>query len=74
MAFSSEAERQAVLPKHFDVFQERERARRRDIFDERLFGDPQRPRLVPEQRVVVADAVGDLEMVRRVERDALVAA
>ena len=38
-----------------------------------LFGDPHRPRLVPQQRMVEADAVGDLEVIRRVERDALVA-
>ena len=30
------AERQAVLPQHLDVLQERERARRRDLLDERL--------------------------------------
>ena len=39
-----------------------------------LLGDAQRPRLVPQQRMVEADAVGDLEVIRRVERDALVAA
>ena len=39
-----------------------------------LFGDAQRPRLVAQQRMVEADAVGDLEVIRRIERDALVAA
>ena len=39
-----------------------------------LFGDAQRARLMPQQRMVVADAVGDLEVIRRIERDALVAA
>ena len=34
------AEREAVLPKHLHVLQERERARRRDLLDEALFGDP----------------------------------
>ena len=68
------AERQAVLPQHLDVLEERERARRRDFLDERFFGDPQRPRLMPQERVIVADAVGDLEVIRRIERDALVAA
>ena len=39
-----------------------------------VLGDAQRPRLMPQQRMVVADAVGDLEVIRGVERDALVAA
>ena len=56
------AERQAVLPQHLDVLQERERARRRDLLEKGLLGDAQRPGLMPQERVVVADAVGDLEM------------
>ena len=68
------AERQAVLPQHLDVLEEREGARRRQLLGERFLGDAQRARLVPQQRVIVADAVGDLEVIRRVERDALVAA
>jgi hypothetical protein len=71
---SEPPERQAVLPQHLDVLEERERARRRELFDERLFGDAQRARLVPQQRMIVADAVGDLEVIRRIQRDALVAA
>ena len=39
-----------------------------------LLGDPHRARLVPQQRMIEADAVGDLEVIRRIERDALVAA
>jgi hypothetical protein len=74
MAFERPAKGQPVLPQHLDVLQEREGARRRDVLDEAVFGDAQRARLVPQQRVVVADAVGDLEVVRRVERDPLVAA
>ena len=57
------AERQTVLPQHFDVLQERERSRRRDLFDEALFGDSERSRLMTQQRMVVADAVGDLEVI-----------
>src|SRR5690349_10522842 len=72
--FERAAERQAVLPQHLDVLQERERPRRRDLLDERLLGDAQGPRLMTKQRVIVADAVSDLEMIRRVDRDALVAA
>ena len=34
--------------------------------------DPHRPRLVPQQRMVEADAVGDLEVIRRIQRDPLV--
>src|SRR5262249_11839367 len=43
------AEREAVLPHHLDILEERERARRRDLLDERVLGDPQRPRLMTEQ-------------------------
>jgi hypothetical protein len=68
------AEREAVLTQHLDVLEEREGARRRDLLDERLLGDAERARLVPQQRVVVADAVGDLEVIRREQRNPLVAA
>src|SRR5205814_5905876 len=68
------AERETVLTQHLDVLEERKGPRRRDLFDERLFRDAQRARLMPQQRMVVADAVGDLEMIGGVNRDALVAA
>src|SRR5215212_7705623 len=48
------AERQAVLSQHLDILEERKRARRRKFLDERLFGDAQRARLMPQQRMVVA--------------------
>src|SRR5207249_6354442 len=67
------AERQTVLPEHLDVLEERERPCRRDLLDERLLGDPQRAGLMPQERMVVADAVRDLEVIRRIERDAFVA-
>ena len=67
------AERQAALPQHFDFLQEAERARRRDLVDEHLLVEIQRLLLVPQQRVVEADGVADLEAVGRIERDALVA-
>ena len=67
-------ERQAVLTQHLDVFQERERPRGCDFLDERLFGDAQRARLVAQQRMIVADAVGHLEMIGRIQRNPLVAA
>ena len=70
---SEPPERQTALPQHLDFLQESERPRRRDLFDETLFGNPHRPRLVPEERMVEADAVGDLEVIRRIERDPLVA-
>src|SRR5262245_62725304 len=62
--FERTAERQAVLTQHLDVLEEREGARRCDLLDERLLGDAESARLMPEQWVVVADAVGDLEMIR----------
>src|SRR2546427_3092499 len=68
------AERQTVLAQHLDVLEERERARRRDLLHERGLGDTDGPRLMAEQRMVVADAVGDLEVIRRVERNPFVAA
>ena len=67
-------EGQAVLAQHLDVFEEGEGPRRRELLDEGLLGNPQRPRLMPQQRMVVADAVGHLEVLGRVEGDALVAA
>src|SRR4029450_468782 len=70
--FERSAKRKPVLPQHLDVFQERHRASRRDVVDERLFRDAQRPGLMTQKRVIVADAVGDLEMIRWIERDALV--
>src|SRR5262249_6914760 len=50
-------ERQTVLPQHFDILQERKCPRRRNLFNEALFGDSDRARLMPEQRMVVADAI-----------------
>src|SRR5262249_42353344 len=67
------AEREPALTEHLDFLQEPERPRRRDFLDERLVGDLHRPRLVADERVVEADAVGDLEVVRRIQRDPLVA-
>ena len=66
------AERQAALPQHLDFLQEAKRAGRRNLLDERLFRDLHRPRLMPDERVIEADAVGDLEVVGRIERDPLV--
>ena len=37
-------------------------------------GQTDRARLVAQQRMIERDAVGDLEVVRRIQRDALVAA
>ena len=68
------AERQAVLTERLDLFEETERTGRRDLLAERLFRDPHRPRLMAQERVIEADAVGDLEVVGRIERNALVAA
>ena len=72
--FERPAERKAVLPQPLDVLEERECAGGSDLLDEGLFCDLQRARLVPQQRMVEADAVGDLEMVGRIERNPLVAA
>ena len=66
------AEREPALAQHLHFLQEAERPRRRDLLDERLVGDPHRPGLMPEERVIEADAVGDLEVIRRIERDPLV--
>ena len=66
------AEREAALPQHLDFLQEPERPRRSNLLDEALLVDLHRPRLVPEQRMVEADAVSDLQMFGRIERDALV--
>src|SRR5262249_33742253 len=56
-------ERQAVLPQHFDILQEGKCPRWRNLFNEALFGDSDGARLMPEQRMVVADAIGDFEMI-----------
>src|SRR4029077_9208481 len=56
-------QRQTVLPQHLAVRQDRERAGRGDLFGEALFRNSERPRLVPQQWMVVADAVGDLEVI-----------
>ena len=71
--FERAAERQPLLPHHLDFLEEAERARRRDLLDERLLGDANRPRLVAQQRMVERDAVGDLEVIRRIHRNPLVA-
>ena len=68
------AQRQAVLAQHLHFLQEAERARRRDALREALLGDPLGARLVAQQRMVEADRVADLEVIRRIDRDALVAA
>src|SRR5262245_4048673 len=67
------AKREAVLPQHLDVLQERERAGRRDVVDKRLFRHAQRPSLMTQKRVIVTDAVSDLEMIRWIQRDAFIA-
>ena len=67
------AKSETALAQHFDFLQKPERAGRRDVFDEALFADLHRARLVPQQRVIEADAVGDLQLLCRVESDALVA-
>src|SRR5262249_31619825 len=56
-------QRQTVLTQHLDVLQERERTGRRQVVHKRFLGDRESPRLLPEKRMVEADAVGDLEMV-----------
>ena len=67
------AQRQPLLAELLDLLQEAERPRRRDLLGEGLLGHVLGPRLVPQQRVVEADAVGHLEVVGRVDGDALVA-
>ena len=67
------AEREPVLPQHLDVLEEREGSCRRDLFDERFLGNAQRPRLMAKERMIVADAVGDLEVIGGIERDSFVA-
>ena len=62
----------AALPQHLHFLEEAERARRRDVFDEALLRNPHRPRLMTEQRMVEADAIGDLEVVRRIQGDPLI--
>src|SRR4029079_8057390 len=66
------AEREAALAEHLDFLQEAERPRRRDLLDEAVLGDPHRPRLVADKRVIYATAVVDLEMIGGVERNPLV--
>ena len=58
-------ERQAALAQHFDFLQEAERARRRDLIDEHLLVEVHRLLLMPQQRVIEADRVADLEAIRR---------
>ena len=67
------AERQAALPQPLHFLQEAEGAGRGDVLGEALLGDPLGARLVLEQRMVEADGVADLEVIRRVNRNALVA-
>ena len=67
------AERQAVLAQPLDFLQEAERARGRDVVGEGGFGNALGARLVPQQRMVKADGVADLEVIRRVDGNALVA-
>jgi hypothetical protein len=55
-----------------DLLEEAERAGRRDLLDEGLLRQADRPRLVAEQRMIERDAVGDFEVIRRVERNPLV--
>ena len=74
MALSSEPpSARPALPQHLDFLQEPEGPRRRDLLDEAVLGNPHRPRLMAQQRMIEADAVGDLEVIRRIQRDALVA-
>ena len=47
---------------------------RRNLVDERVLAQANRARLVAQQRMVERDAVGHLEMVGGIDRDALVAA
>ena len=68
------AKREPVLTEHFHVLEKRERPRWSDFFDEAVFGDAQRAGLMAEQRMIEADAVGDLEVIRRVQRNPLVPA
>ena len=63
-----------LLAHHLDLLEEAERARRRNLLDERLLRQPNRSRLVAKHRMVERDAVSDLEVIRRVERDPLVSA
>ena len=67
------AEREAVLAQPFHFLQEAEGARAGDVIGKRALGDALGARLVPQQRMVEADGVADLEVIRRVDGDALVA-
>ena len=68
------SERQSLLAEHLDLLQEAEGARRRDLVDEYLFAHPQCARLIPQQRVIEADAVGHAEVVGGIQGDPLAAA
>ena len=68
------AERQPLLAEHLDLPQEAEGARRRDLVDKCLFAHPQRAHLMPQQRVIEADAVGHAEMIGGIQGDPLAAA
>ena len=57
---------------HLDLLQEAKGPGRSDLVDEDVLAHPHRAGLVTQQRVIEADAVGDLELVGRIERDALV--
>ena len=65
------AERQAALAQELHLAQEAEGARRCDLLGEAARRHPQRERLVPQQRVVEADRVADLEVLARDEPRAL---
>ena len=67
------AQRQPLLAHPLHFLQEAEGAGRGDVVGEALLGDPGGARLVAQQRVVEADGVADLEVIRRVDGDVLVA-
>ena len=67
------AEREPALAQHLDFLQEAERPRRRDLVDEHVLVEVDRLLLMPEQRMIEADRVADLEAIGRIEGDALVA-
>ena len=67
------AERKAALSQHLDFFQKTERPRRRDLIDKRPLVEIERLLLMTKQRMIEADRVADLEAIRRVQLDALVA-
>ena len=67
------AESKTVLPQPLHFLEEAEGARRGDVVREGGFGNAFRARLVPQQRMIEADRVADLEVIRGVDRNALVA-